>query len=209
MRPEVPTATVQRLPLYLGVLERLPDDVTNISSDEMAAEAGVTPAKLRKDLSHLGSYGTRGVGYPVDHLRFQIRQVLGLNRTWSVVIVGIGNLGRALSGFRGFGEEGFDVVALFDADPEVIGTPVAGLEVLPVDRLAEVIAEESVDIGVITVPARAAQEVATALADAGVRSILNFARTVLKVPDDVDVRRVDLSNELQVLSYYLHRAGGG
>ena len=177
-----------------------------ISSEQLASGAGVNSAKVRKDLSYLGSYGTRGVGYEAEHLRRQIRQVLGLERDWSVVIVGLGNLGRALANFAGFAQHGFQVVGLFDDDPEVIGTVVAGTSVEPVDELGAVVGERGADIGVITVPARAAQGVATALAESGIQSILNFAPAVVKVPDGVEVRRVDLSNELQVLSYYLHRA---
>jgi redox-sensing transcriptional repressor len=199
----VPAATVQRLPVYLQILERLPDDVISISSEELAERAGVNSAKVRKDLSYLGSYGTRGVGYDAEHLRYQIRVVLGLDRGAGVVIVGIGNLGRALANFRGFGQHGFRVVAVVDDDPEVVGTVVAGQRVEPFRRLTEIVEERGAEIGVITVPATSAQAVADALAAAGVRGILNFAPKVLS-SEGVEVRNVDLSNELQVLSYYLH-----
>lgn len=201
----MPAATVQRLPIYLQVLERLSGDVISVSSDELAERAGVNSAKVRKDLSYLGSYGTRGVGYDAEHLRYQIRVVLGLDRGAAVVIVGIGNLGRALTRFRGFGAHGFRVVAVVDDDPEVVGTVVAGHRVEPFGRLTEIVEERGAEIGVITVPAASAQAVADALVAAGIRGILNFAPKVLSA-EGVEVRTVDLSNELQVLSYYLHSA---
>jgi redox-sensing transcriptional repressor len=197
---------VQRLPLYLQILDHLPPETEGVSSDEMARRAGFTAAKVRRDLSYLGSHGIRGVGYEVEHLRFQIRLVLGLDRQWHVLIVGAGNIGRALAKFPGFGDEGFSVVGLVDDDHEVIGTVVAGLKVEPPERLGAIVAERRVDIGVIAVPASGAQLVATELATAGVKSILNFAPAVLEVPDDIKVRHVSLSNELQVLSYYLHQS---
>ncbi len=167
--------------------------------------AGVNPAKVRKDLSYLGSFGVRGVGYDTEHLKFQIKVELGLEEDWHVVIVGVGNLGRALANYGGFVERGFRIVGLFDADPAKIGTTVNGLIVEPLDQLDRKVKAENALIGVVTTPAEAAQEVAEALARAGVQSILNFAPTVIKPPDGVDVRRVDLSTELQVLSFYLHR----
>ena len=201
----VPKVTVQRLPVYLRCLESLAAGQTQISSEELATMAGVNPAKVRKDLSYLGSFGVRGVGYDAEHLRFQIKVELGLEEDWHVVIVGVGNLGRALANYGGFAERGFRIVGLFDADPAKIGTTVDGLIVEPLDQLDRKVKAENALIGVVTTPAEAAQEVAEALARAGVQSILNFAPTVIKPPDGVDVRRVDLSTELQVLSFYLHR----
>jgi redox-sensing transcriptional repressor len=196
---------VQRLPLYLKVLDRVSEE--GISSEELAAGAGVNSAKVRKDLSYLGSYGVRGVGYEVEHLRYEIRRALGLTQDWRVAIVGVGNLGLALANYRGFAEEGFVVVGLFDSDPGKVGAHIHSLEIEPVERLAEAVKKRRVSIGMITTPADSAQEVADLLADSGVKSILNFAPAHVQVPDDVDVRRVDLSTELKVLSYYLHRAG--
>ncbi len=172
----------------------------------MAELAGVLGAKIRKDLSYLGTHGTRGVGYDVEHLKHQIRLELGLTRDWAVVIVGIGNLGRALANYGGFGERRFQVVGLFDVDPDKVGTPVDGHMVEPMTVLASAVAERNASIGIIATPAHAAQEVADALAAAGVRSILNFAPAVLKAPAGVEVRRVDLSTELQVLTFYLARS---
>ncbi len=206
VRRPVPRVTVQRLPVYLRCLESLPAGQQRVSSDELAELAGVLAAKIRKDLSYLGTHGTRGVGYEVEHLKHEIRIELGLTRDWAVVIVGIGNLGRALANYGGFGERRFQVVGLFDLDPETVGTRVDGLVVEPMARLASAVRERKASIGIISTPAHAAQEVADALADAGVRSILNFAPTVIRAPDKVEVRRVDLSTELQVLTFYLARS---
>jgi redox-sensing transcriptional repressor len=209
VKPIVPDVTVQRLPVYLRSLGELPPGQTSVSSEELAARAGVNSAKVRKDLSYLGSYGVRGVGYDVDHLRLQIRSELGLTREWAVVIVGVGNLGRALANHRGFEERRFMIVGLFDEDPAKTGTRVAGLAIEPMAALAQAVTERGASIGIITTPASGAQEVADRLADAGVRSILNFAPTVIRAPVGVEVRRVDLSTELEVLAYYLHRDGVG
>lgn len=164
-------------------------------------------AKIRKDLSYLGTHGTRGVGYDVEHLKHEIRIELGLTRDWAVVIVGIGNLGRALANYGGFGERRFRVVGIFDNDPIKVGAQVDGLTVEPMDHLGRAVAERNASIGIVATPAHSAQEVADALAAAGVRSILNFAPVVLKPPPGVEVRRVDLSTELQVLTFYLARSG--
>ncbi|OFW67615.1 MAG: redox-sensing transcriptional repressor Rex [Actinobacteria bacterium RBG_16_68_21] len=208
MKPAVPKVTVQRLPVYLRCLESLPPGQSRVSSDELAALAGVTSAKVRKDLSYLGSYGVRGVGYEVEHLKFQIGLELGLERDWSVVIVGIGNLGSALASYAGFIERRFRIVGLFDRDPRKYGMQVGDLIVEPMERLRAVVVEREALIGMITTPASAAQSVAQELADAGIRSILNFAPGVIQSPEGVDLRRVDLSTELQVLSFYLRRNGG-
>lgn len=199
---------MQRLPVYLRCLESLPPGQSRVSSDELAALAGVTSAKVRKDLSYLGSYGVRGVGYEVEHLKFQIGLELGLERDWSVVIVGIGNLGSALASYAGFIERRFRIVGLFDRDPRKYGMQVGDLIVEPMERLRAVVVEREALIGMITTPASAAQSVAQELADAGIRSILNFAPGVIQSPEGVDLRRVDLSTELQVLSFYLRRNGG-
>jgi redox-sensing transcriptional repressor len=205
-RADVPDATVARLPVYLRALHALAEaGRTTVSSEALAAAAGVGSAKLRKDLSHLGSYGTRGVGYDVEELVFQISRALGLGQRWSVVLVGVGNLGAALAGYGGFDDRGFRIAALLDADASRVGEVVAGLPIRSLAELADVVRDEEVSIGVLAVPAEAAQDVCDQLVAAGVRSILNFAPTVLQVPDGVDVRRVDLSNELQILSFHEHR----
>ena len=203
---EIPEATVARLPVYLRALVALTDQGISVcSSEELATAAGVNSAKLRKDLSYLGSYGTRGVGYDVDYLRYQIAREIGGTQDWPVVIVGIGNLGHALANFSGFRSRGFRVVGLLDADPAMARTSVAGIPVRPFADLGAIAAEHGVAIGVIAVPAVAAQGVADALVDAGISSILNFAPIVLNVPEGVDVRKVDLSIELQILAYHEQR----
>jgi redox-sensing transcriptional repressor len=205
----VPEATVARLPLYLRALTTLADRrVSTVSSEELAAAAGVNSAKLRKDLSYLGSYGTRGVGYEVEYLRYQISREIGLTQDWPVVIVGIGNLGHALANYAGFASRGFRIAALVDADPARAGEEVAGLRVRPADELERIVVEHDIAIGVIATPAPAAQPVCDRLVAAGVTSILNFAPAVLVVPDGIDVRKVDLSIELQILAYHVQRKNG-
>jgi redox-sensing transcriptional repressor len=203
---EIPEATVARLPIYLRALNTLSEDGTvTCSSEDLAAAAGVNSAKLRKDLSYLGSYGTRGVGYDVDYLRYQIAREIGVTQDWPVVIVGIGNLGHALANYSGFRSRGFRVVALLDADPHRHTEIVAGVDVRPFDDLTQIVQEQGVAIGVIATPAAAAQAVADKMVEVGITSILNFAPTVLNVGAGVDVRKVDLSIELQILAYHEQR----
>ncbi len=202
----VPEATVARLAVYLRVLtEMLADGVRTVSSDVLAAAAGVNAAKLRKDLSHIGSSGVRGVGYDVPRLTAQVESVLGLTRSNAVALVGVGNLGHALAGYGGFAARGFGVTALFDVDPALVGTTIAGVEVLDVSEIPRTCAERGVTIGVVATPAAAAQPVCDALVGAGVQSILNFAPTVLSVPAGVEVRKVDLAVEMQILAFHVSR----
>lgn len=205
----VPEATVARLAVYLRVLGDLVEQgMTTVSSEELAAAAGVNSAKLRKDLSYIGSSGTRGVGYEVARLVEQVECTLGLTRPHSVAVVGVGNLGHALVGYGGFASRGFPVTALFDVDPDLVGIPIAGIAVEHVEAIPRVCAEREATIGVIATPGPAAQGVCDALVAAGVRAILNFAPVVLVVPDDVEVRKVDLAVEMQVLSFHVARRRG-
>ena len=198
----IPDATVARLPVYLRVLTSLVErGVATVSSEELALASGVGSAKLRKDLSHLGSYGTRGVGYEVDYLVHQIGRELGLSQQWRVAIVGVGSLGHALANYSGFAARGTSVVALLDADPAVVGERVAGLVVEPVERLESVVRELGVRIGVLAVPAAPAQDLCDRMVAAGITSVLSFAPAELHVPEGVDVRSVDLSTELQILAF--------
>jgi redox-sensing transcriptional repressor len=202
----IPEATVARLPVYLRALVGLAEDgTTTVSSDALALAAGVNSAKVRKDLSHLGSYGTRGVGYDVQFLVYQISRELGLTQDWAVVIVGVGNLGHALANYAGFADRGFRIAALLDVDQRRVGEELAGLHVRHLDELDAIVADDHVSIGVIATPAHAAQDVCDRLVAAGVTSILNFAPVVLTVPDGVDLRKVDLSIELQILSFHEQR----
>lgn len=202
IRREIPDATVARLPEYLRALTDLAERGTkNVSSEELATAAGVRSTQLRKDLSHLGSYGVRGVGYEVDHLAVEISRALGLSQDWPVAIVGMGNLGRALAGYSGFTSGGFHVAALFDDDLTVGGGVVGDLTISPMADMARLVRSHQICIGVITTPAASAQLVCDAMAAAGIRSILNFAPAVLTAPAGVNVRRVDLSTELHVLAF--------
>jgi redox-sensing transcriptional repressor len=201
-RPRIPEATVARLAVYLRVLTGLADGGRGtVSSGELAAAAGVNPAGLRKDLSHLGPCGTRGVGYEVSTLRDRIAAVLGMETAHACVLVGIGNLGSALAGYGGFGNRGFEFVGLFDASPARVGQQVGDLPVRPMEELDAVVAGTRATIGVIATPAEVAQPVCDRLTAAGVRSILNFAPVALSAPAGVGVRQVDLSVELQVLAF--------
>ena len=206
----IPDATVSRLPVYLRILgEQGEEGVDSISSDRLAELAGVNAAKVRKDLSYLGSYGTRGVGYEVAYLVYQIRRELGLTHDWPVVIVGAGNLGQALAGYAGFSERGFPVAGVVDVDETKVGSVLGGVRVRHIDELPQIVQTRRVNIGVVATPAHAAQDAADRLVAAGVTSILNFAPVVLAVPRAVEVRKVDLAVELQILSYHEQRRSGG
>mgnify|MGYP003337368364 CR=1 FL=1 len=205
----VPATTVARLPLYRQCLGNLSDEgVDTVSSAELARRSGVTSAKLRKDLSFLGSFGTRGVGYDVTYLHRCISEWLGVMERLDVVIVGIGNLGHALASYPGFDERGFRVVSLIDIDPSRVGEIVTcgdqRVRIRPVSELNE--AAGLAQIGVIATPASAAQSVCDRLVAAGIRSILTFAPVVLDAPVDVEVRRIDLGLELQILAFRERRA---
>ena len=205
----VPEATVARLATYLHVLTSYAEGAgpiaTTVSSDELAVAAGVNSAMLRKDLSFLGSYGIRGVGYDVATLTEEIARTLGLTVHRSVALIGVGNLGLALAGYAGFASRGFRIAALVDADPARVGTSIQGMAVRDIGDLERIVDEENVTIAVLTTPASAAQDICDRLVAAGVTSILNFAPVVLTVPSHVDVRKVDLAAELQILSFHENR----
>jgi redox-sensing transcriptional repressor len=202
----IPEATVLRLPVYQRILTELVRAGTRtVSSEQLAELARVNAAKVRKDLSLLGSFGTRGSGYDPDFLIAQIDRALGIDEARSVAIVGIGNLGRALTNSAGFASRGCQVTALFDVDPEVVGEEIRGMRVRHMDEIATLRAADCPDIGVITTPEWSAQGVADLLVRTGVTSLLNFAPRVLHVPPHVHVRYIDLSIELQVLGFYRAR----
>jgi len=205
----VPEATVARLATYLRVLTSYAEGAgaiaTTVSSDELAAAAGVNSAMLRKDLSFLGSYGIRGVGYDVATLTEEIARTLGLTVHRSVALIGVGNLGLALAGYAGFASRGFRIAALVDADPARVGTSIQGMAVRDIADLERIVDEDNITIAVLTTPASAAQDICDRLVAAGVTSILNFAPVVLTVPSHVDVRKVDLAAELQILSFHENR----
>ena len=202
----IPDATVARLPVYLRALNQLAEQqIDTISSGALAEAAGVNSAQLRKDLSYLGSYGTRGVGYDVEYLRLQIGRVVGSAHDWPVIIVGLGNLGTALANYSGFYTHGFRVVGLIDTSPDLVGKRIHGLAISDLTELEDVVPATGAVIAVIATPAEAAQPVADRLVYLGVTSILNFAPTVLVVPEGVNVRKVDLGQELQILAYHEQR----
>jgi len=206
---EIPYSTVVRLAQYLNILERLEAvGTTRISSNELAQEAKVNSFLVRKDLSYFGEFGVRGVGYDAKALVAQLRKILGLNRERKMVLVGVGHLGRALIGYKGFREKGFRIVGLFDSDPAKIGTTIGDLEVMSVFTLEEFVKKKGpISIGIITVPSFSAQFVANALVTAGVKGILNFAPAPLSLPPKIICINVDLTTNLEVISYYLMQGG--
>lgn len=202
-RRKIADATISRLPMYLRILLELAESgVVGVSSENIADMAGINAAKVRKDLSYLGSYGTRGVGYEVSFLIFQIQRELGVDHEWPVVIVGAGNLGQALIGSGGFGRRSYPIVGLVDIDEAKVGSLIGSLRVGHIDELPALIASRQVAIGVVAVPGEAAQMVADRLISAGVTSILNFAPIPVNVPAGITVRQVDLACELQILSFH-------
>ena len=178
--------------------------LVTISSDELATRVGANAPQVRKDLSYLGSYGTRGIGYDIEILHQHINRQLGLNREYNVALVGVGNLGQALGNYRGFAERGFHVVAAFDTDPRKVGGTLGAAKVYPLSDLARVVQDKRITMALIATPATVAQDVADRLVEAGVTSVLNFAPTVVSVNPEVCVRKVDLAVELQILGYYEH-----
>lgn len=195
-------ATVSRMPRYLRLLDDIRESQATVSSEQLADAAGVNSANVRRDLSDLGFQGTRGVGYSVADLRKRIQKELGIDGRRQVAIVGAGNLGTALARYSGLGQRGFDVVAIYDTAPSRIGESVGDLVVRSAASLAEDCSRGDFDMAILAVPAGAAQNVADLLVGSGVSSILNFAPVRVTVPDTIPVRQVDLSTELQILSYY-------
>ena len=206
----IPAAAVARLPVYRRVLlELLSTRVSTVSSTRLAILAGVNAAKVRKDLSYLGSFGIRGVGYNVEHLLYEVSRELGLTHDWPVVIAGLGNLGSALANYGGFLDRGFPVRALVDTDPAKVGSIITGVPVRHLDDLEEIVRQHRIAIGIVATPAAAAQDVVDRMAAAGIGSILNFAPVVVTTTPDTNLRNVDLSVELQVLSFYQRRHAPG
>jgi len=203
-KAKIPDATIGRLSLYSRYLiEAYEKGVTTVSSQSIADATGVTPAQVRKDLAYFGEFGTRGVGYNSKELYMHIMKILGLDKRWPVAIIGAGNLGRALSQYKGFHERGFDISCIFDNDPKKIGKKLSNINIYHLDVLEEKVKEFKIELGIIAVPAQAAQEVADKLAKAGIRGIMNFAPINITVPDNIVLRRVDLSAQLEYLTYYL------
>jgi redox-sensing transcriptional repressor len=201
-------STVRRLSLYLRFLEDFEaKGLATISSNELAARGGTTSAQVRKDLSFFGSFGKRGLGYSVPELERRLRRILGLEREWSVVIVGAGKIGAALAQYSGFRERGFKILAVYDEDPAKIGRKVDGVTVRPMADLARDAAKHRADIAVLTVPGAAAQHVVDIVVSAGIRAVMNFAPVQLSVPDNVTVKDVNMAMELEGLSFALTNQG--
>ena len=205
-RPEIPRKTVYRLSIYNRCLQRLAaNGIKTVSSESLARAAGVKSPQLRKDLTYFGQFGTRGLGYDVEQLSQMIVDLLGTNSLQPVVLVGAGNLGRALLSYRGFQKEGFEVVAAFDSDADLKADKKPAQPVFPMDRLVPVVRERGVRMAIICVPPEAAQSVANDLVDAGIVGIMNFAPTVLQVPEEVMVNNVNMAIELENLSYFIQQ----
>jgi redox-sensing transcriptional repressor len=205
-RPEIPRKTVYRLSIYNRCLQRLAaNGIKTVSSESLARAAGVKSPQLRKDLTYFGQFGTRGLGYDVEQLTQMIINLLGTNSLQPVVLVGVGNLGRALLSYRGFQKEGFEVTAAFDIDAERKAAKNPAQTVFPMEHLSLIISERSVRMAIICVPPEAAQSVANDLVEAGITGIMNFAPTVLQVPEEVMVNNVNMAIELENLSYFIQQ----
>ncbi len=203
--PRLSRATVTRLSLYLRHLERYYSAGTRtVSSGQLGDALGITDAQVRKDLACLGNLGHPGVGYPTQDVITALRRKLGIDREWAVVAVGVGNLARALLRYRGFQQQGFRIVALFDADPDKVGQSVDGLQIHGTDQMPAVVAATHAELGLLTVPAESAQAVADALVAAGIRGVLNFAPVVLRLPPHVSLVSVDLAVQLEQLAFLVH-----
>ena len=199
---KIPEATIIRLSVYSRYLTEIDrKGIVTISSGDIAEGVGVSPAQVRKDLAYFGEFGTRGVGYNVKDLHRHILKILGLSQDWSVTLVGLGNLGLALTTYKGFRERGFVITSIFDNDEKKIGTTINGVEVMPVDRLEEIVKANKTQIGIIAAPSPVAQDIADKLVNSGVNAILNFAPVVLNVPPEVELRNVDLAVNLEVLTF--------
>lgn len=198
----IPGAVVSRLSLYLRELQHLiADGKQTTSSSQLGRRLGFTDAQVRKDLAHFGNFGHPGIGYRCDELIFAIRRILGTDREWRVALVGVGNLGRALMGYKGFVQQGFRIVAAFDTDSLKVGTVIEGIQVAHFNCLSQIIVERNIEIGMVAVPAPRAQEVADALVAAGVGGIVNFAPVTLRIPENVSGVGVDLARELEQVTF--------
>ncbi|MGQ9687423.1 MAG: redox-sensing transcriptional repressor Rex [Desulfobaccales bacterium] len=202
---KIPTATITRLSIYSRYLEVMAQEgVKIVASDKLAEKCGINPAQIRKDLAYFGEFGIRGVGYFVKELLFEIKRILGLNKTWKMALIGIGNLGSALLAHQNFIRQGYEFAAVFDVDPAKVGRRLpSGQVIYHLDELDRVVKEKDIEIGVIATPANRAQEVAQRLIDTGVKAILNFAPTQLQVTEGMAVENVDFTVKLDSLAYHL------
>jgi len=205
---KIPEMTVRRLSVYTRCLQQLEEDgVKTVSSQELAERFNLNSAQVRKDLAYFGEFGVRGIGYYVIGLKAELQKILGLDREWAVALIGFGNLGSALFHYKGFSRQGFRIAAIFDDDPAKIGRDVGGAPVLSSADLAREVKARGIQIAIVAVPPEAAQAVIDQLADAGIKAILNFAPSRLRAPRDIRLKHVDLSIELETLSFYLAKGG--
>lgn len=203
-RNQVSMAVIRRLPKYYRYLgDLLEKDITRISSKELSRLTGFTASQIRQDLNNFGGFGQQGYGYNVEELRDELARILGINRTYNTIIIGAGNLGQAIANYKGFQDEGFKILALFDKNPKLIGLKIRDIEIKDVDILEEFIKEHKIDIGVICTPKEHSQDIADRLVQAGIKGIWNFAPYDIKVPEDVVVENVHLNESLFTLSYLL------
>lgn len=201
---KISDSTIRRLSLYYRALANSEKDgYSTVSSQDLAKKERLTPAQVRKDLSFFGSFGTRGLGYPVKELKEKIGSILGLNRTWNVALIGVGNLGSALASYKEFQKQGFIIKLLFDNDANKIGTSLVGVPIMDVKNLATQLKQQKIDLAILTLPGNAAQAVADEVVKSGVKAILNFAPVTLKVPEDVFLRNENMAIELEYLSFCL------
>lgn len=201
---KIPEATIIRLSVYSRYLNQLDrKGVTTVSSGEIAEGVNGSSAQVRKDLAYFGEFGTRGVGYNVKDLDQQIIKILGLSNKWNVVIIGAGNLGSALTQYKGFQERGFRILAVFDNDINKVGLTIAGIPIIPISQLGSFIKNEKIQIGIVAVPAQHSQDVVDILVESGIMAVLNFAPRVINVPDHIEIRNVDLAVNLEILTFNL------
>jgi redox-sensing transcriptional repressor len=208
MHPSIPEVVIDRLPVYARTLAQLESRGRQVvSSQELGVELGVTPAQIRKDLSYFGRFGKQGRGYNVQRLAAELKSILGLDREWTMALVGVGNLGRAILSYRGFAPQGFRTASAFDSDPRTIGKSFGGVPVQDVGELRQALRRKPVDIGIVAVPAAAAQEVVDALVESGVKAILNYAPISPRVPPGIRLRDIEPVLALQGMTYYLKQVG--
>lgn len=202
---KISDAVVKRLPIYLQVLNELKNrEIQTVSSQELGNRLDYNPAQIRKDLAYFGDFGRKGIGYEVDYLIDKIRQILKVDQNINVVLIGAGNLGHALCNYNKYSKDNMQIVAVLDAHESKIGTTINNLTVQSIDKLEEVVKQQQIRIGIISVPASSAQIVADQLVAAGIEAILNFAPSILRVPENVSIQHVDFTKELLSLAYYLN-----
>ena len=204
MSLDIPDVVIERLPQYLRSLRALKNrNVALVSSADLGIESGVTPAKIRKDLSYFGKFGKQGQGYNVKALTDDLTRILGLDQSWPVILAGVGRLGKAILTYPDFTPEGFFIVSAFDSDPVIVGTDVAEITIRPVEQINEYIKENNIRIAILAVPGERASDLIDQLVQSGIRAILNYAPITPKVPDSVQIQNIDPVHSLQTMTFHL------